>query len=97
MADPNDRLLVDEKVQSCSADYSPLVAANMDVVEDVEEYFDDEEDDQDLQDDSMQEASARQEKSLGTLTKRFIKFLQDSPQSLVDINTVRLTWNLLVV
>lgn len=41
-----------------------------------------------LSNEATADTSNRNMKSLGMLTKRFIKFLQDSPVGLVDINSV---------
>lgn len=49
-------------------------------------YFDDAE--PELTTETPTDTSNRSIKSLGMLTKRFIKFLQESPVGLVDINSV---------
>lgn len=62
---------------------------------DVEEYEDfavDEEEEQSSRHETLADTSSRSGKSLGTLTRRFIEFLQDSPVGLVDINSVCAHW-----
>uniref|UniRef100_A0A1I7RSE0 E2F_TDP domain-containing protein n=1 Tax=Bursaphelenchus xylophilus TaxID=6326 RepID=A0A1I7RSE0_BURXY len=54
--------------------------------ETIEEYDEEEEMEHQEQHFQNEDTTVRTEKSLGTLTKKFIKFLQDSPHSLVDIN-----------
>ncbi|KAI6227502.1 E2F-TDP domain-containing protein [Aphelenchoides fujianensis] len=61
----------------------------IDVVDAEEEEIDfgDEDEDRSSRSDTANEQNARTEKSLGTLTKRFIKFLQESPAGNIDINS----------
>ncbi|KAI6186545.1 E2F-TDP domain-containing protein [Aphelenchoides besseyi] len=61
------------------------IDAEGDMDDEMDDFVDDE-DEQNSQNQTTSDSNARHEKSLGTLTKRFIKFLQDSPVGLVDIN-----------
>ncbi|CAD5224865.1 unnamed protein product [Bursaphelenchus okinawaensis] len=63
-------------------------------VETFEEQIEEYEDEEEMEGQNQQfqeEASIRNEKSLGNLTKKFIKFLQESPHSLVDVNQFVMT------
>ncbi|CAD5231708.1 unnamed protein product [Bursaphelenchus xylophilus] len=75
--------LLEQKPQSTKSDQHLDVET---YEETIEEYDEEEEMEHQEQHFQNEDTTVRTEKSLGTLTKKFIKFLQDSPHSLVDIN-----------